>query len=415
MNAARSADIAIWIDSIPTPQSFPSIPPSSPHPTDDRENARIAKTKKRRAMQDDLDQTPRPSKRLRDIDDVPQFPPSPTKSGSSAAASEISEVESHQSGRLSPVKQLQLLEDFEDQPVVFCNFDDEDAGDEPEDVTAMRMAIQQFADGIGILGYDDVDTVLSALSPIDRMRFEYPWANNAEQRNALGSMPSTAQVMEIVETARKYDRGSGVSEDEWNSEVQHPLLKLARNTSKQRRTLDIHNVKTARIEPAYLARTSLPGRVVDYVVALAPNPAIDQAWRSLGLLPGTAVKSWNHTSRARRNPIAINIETKGPMKSWTDGKPQIAIWTDAWMKRLALIRGNNNSGQWPAVPLLIAQGHDWHLLIVSKTEQKMTIWEQTDMGSTRSCFDAMKLVAALHWLMDWAERVWRPWLLSLPG
>lgn len=102
------------------------------------------------------------------------------------------------------------------------------------------------------------------------------------------------------------------------------------------------------------------------------------------------------------------------MKSWTDGKPQIAIWTDAWLKRLALIRGAT-SGLWPALPLLIAQGHDWHLLIVSKNDQKMTIWEQVDIGSTRSCFDAMKVVAVLHLLMDWAVGVWRPWLLSLAG
>lgn len=154
--------------------------------------------------------------------------------------------------------------------------------------------------------------------------------------------------------------------------------------------------------------------MVDYVIALTPDPAIKQAWRSLRLLPGAPIKSWNHTTRARHNPIAINIETKGPMKSWTDGKPQIAIWTDAWMKRLALIRENSN-GQWPALPLLIAQGHDWHLLIVSKTDRRMTIWEQVDIGSTRSCFDAMKVITVLHWLMDWAEKVWRPWLLSLPG
>lgn len=154
--------------------------------------------------------------------------------------------------------------------------------------------------------------------------------------------------------------------------------------------------------------------MVDYVIALTPDPAIKQAWRSLRLLPGASIKSWNHTTRARHNPIAINIETKGPMKSWTDGKPQIAIWTDAWMKRLALIRENSNR-QWPALPLLIAQGHDWHLLIVSKTDRRMTIWEQVDIGSTRSCFDAMKVITVLHWLMDWAEKVWRPWLLSLPG
>jgi hypothetical protein len=106
----------------------------------------------------------------------------------------------------------------------------------------MRKATQQFADGIGILGYDNMNAVVSALLLIDRMRFQYSWANDLEQRCVLSSMPSTAQILDIVETARKYDHGSGVSEDEWNSEVQHPLLKLARNTSKHRQTLDIHNV-----------------------------------------------------------------------------------------------------------------------------------------------------------------------------
>lgn len=172
--------------------------------------------------------------------------------------------------------------------------------------------------------------------------------------------------------------------------------------------------KTARIEPVSLARSALPGRVVDYVVALKPDSVIDQAWHRLRPLPGVSIKSWNHTTRARHNPIAIHVETKGPMKSWTDGKPQIAIWTDAWLKRLALIRGTI-SGRWPAFPLLIAQGHDWHLLIVSKNDQKMTVWEEIAIGSTRSCFDAMKTISVLHWLMDWAEIVWRPWFLSLLG
>ncbi|PSN58847.1 hypothetical protein BS50DRAFT_595117 [Corynespora cassiicola Philippines] len=411
MHSRTHLDVEIWIDSIDTTPSCSPAPLVAPCATDDKENS--WSKAKRRTMEEDFDQTPRPSKRTRELDSVPHLPPSPTKSSSSAAISEASEVESHQSGRLSPVKQLQLLEDLEDQPVVFCNFDDGEEGEEPEDVTTMRSATQRFADGIGILGYDDVAAIVSSLPPMDKIRFRYSWANDVERRSALGSMPSIAQLLDIVETARKYDHGSGVSEDEWNSEVQHSLLKLARSTSKHRQTLDIHNVKTARIEPASLARSAFPGRVVDYVVALNPNTATKQAWRSLRLLPGASIKSWNHTTRARHNPIAINIETKGPMKSWTDGKPQIAIWTDAWLKRLALISGGI-SGQWPAIPLLIAQGHDWHLLIVSKDGQKMTIREQIDAGSTRSCFDAMKTIAILHWLMDWAEMVWRPWLLSLP-
>ena len=258
MNTTSISQIAVWIDSVSASQTgydahfyaalserqliaFRPPSPSIAPWTAGKEIPQPAK--KRRTMQVDSDQTPRPSKRLRDLDNVPGFPPSPTKSASSATASEASEIESHQSGRLSPVKQLQLLEDFEEQPVVFCNFDDEEReGEEPEDVTVMRRATQRFADGIGILGYADINAVVSALPPIDKMRFKYPWVNDLEQRCTLGFMPSTVQILDIVETARKYDRGSGVSEDEWNSEVQHPLLKLARNTSKHRQTLDIHNV-----------------------------------------------------------------------------------------------------------------------------------------------------------------------------
>jgi len=140
------------------------------------------------------------------------------------------------------VKQIQLLEDFEEHPVVFCNFDDDTDEAEPEDVTSMRRAVQRFADGIGILGYHNMDAVVSSLPRMDRMRFQYSWANDPEQRCIFGSMPSTAQVQSIVEMARGYDRGSGVSEDEWNSEVQHPLLKLACSSCKYSKNLVIFNV-----------------------------------------------------------------------------------------------------------------------------------------------------------------------------
>jgi hypothetical protein len=152
--------------------------------------------------------------------------------------------------------------------------------------------------------------------------------------------------------------------------------------------------------------------VIDYVVTLKPDAAIDQTWHRLQLLSGMSVKSWNHTTRARRNPIAIHVETKGPMKSWTDGKPQIAIWADAWLKRLALIRGGTTT-RWPAFPLIIAQGHEWHLLIVSKNDQRMVVREQIAFGSSRSAFDGLKVIVVIHWLTDWAETVWRPFFMSL--
>jgi hypothetical protein len=63
-------------------------------------------------------------------------------------------------------------------------------GEELEDVTAMRRGTQQFMDGIGILGYDNVDAVASELDRIDRIRFQYPWASDPAQRCMFGSMPS---------------------------------------------------------------------------------------------------------------------------------------------------------------------------------------------------------------------------------
>jgi hypothetical protein len=87
-----------------------------------------------------------------------------------------------------------------------------------------------------------MDTVISALPPMDRTRFQYSWANDIDQRRLFGTMPSIAQVLNIVEMARQYDHGSGFSEDEWNSEVHHPLLKLACNTSEHSETLAIFNV-----------------------------------------------------------------------------------------------------------------------------------------------------------------------------
>jgi len=121
-------------------------------------------------MQADQDQTPRPPKRLRILNDAPQCPPSPTRSATSEA---VSEAESHQSRRLSPVKRIQLLEDSEQYPVVFCNFDDNTDGAEPEDVMLMRNAVQRCADGVGILGYSNMDAIIIALPPMDKIQFQH--------------------------------------------------------------------------------------------------------------------------------------------------------------------------------------------------------------------------------------------------
>jgi hypothetical protein len=159
---------------------------------------------------------------------------------SSNASSETSDLDSHKSGRLNPAKQIELLEDFE-YPIVFYNFD-HGSDPEPKDVTIIRQAIQRFADGVGVLAYKDVLEVSLELPEMDRLRFQYPWANDPETRATLGSMPAMSELQRIVETARQCDQGSGKCEDEWNSDVQYALLKLAHNTSKHAKTLTILHV-----------------------------------------------------------------------------------------------------------------------------------------------------------------------------
>ena len=146
-----------------------------------------------------------------------------------------------------------------------------------------------------------------------------------------------------------------------------------------------------------------------------------EAFLELQPLEPADAKSWNHTTatNVRRTPIAVNIETKAPDKSWTDGKPQLAIWTSAFFKRLQKLAGDEAAANLsiPAMPLVIAQGHDWHLLIashqLSPRNGRTVIWQKIDIGNTRNCFDTYKTIAVLHLVMQWAETTWRPWFHSL--
>lgn len=164
--------------------------------------------------------------------------------------------------------------------------------------------------------------------------------------------------------------------------------------------------------------------MVDYAIVLRPNQLTRKAWETLQPVGNAGIKSWNHTTNndIRSTPIASNIETKAPNKSWTDGKAQIAIWTSALFKRLALLQQPGQGRlEIPAMPLLIAQGHDWHFFVVSQQldpvlkKRTTTIWQKIDIGNTRNCFDAYKLIAVLHLVMEWAFKVWRPWFHDLIG
>ncbi|KAL8835788.1 MAG: hypothetical protein Q9170_003182 [Blastenia crenularia] len=373
----------------------------------------------------DAETTPRPNKRrlVHNVVDPPeQFP-----STSSSRSDVSSELESHRSGRLSPTKQLAALEDRKD-PIVFYDFATTKAR-VPDDVQRLRVDVQSLSDGVGILGYTDRE--LASLTEAngnleigDRHRLSYPWVNNLEKRRKIGRTLSLSEVQGLTAAAISCEEGRS-HEGTWNEEVHLVAIRAALASSARSEYLKAASAKTASIDPPSLASEALPKRVVDYAIVLVPDEIISRAWKKLQPLQGAGIKSWNHTTTndLRTTPIASSIETKAPNKSWTDGKAQLAIWTAALHKRLFMLRKPGRGHlQIPAMPLLIAQGHDWHLLIVSREPQSCDeaccgtiIWQKIDIGSTRNCFDAYKLLAVLHKVADWAYTTWRPWFRELVG
>ena len=73
----------------------------------------------------DKKETPRTSKRRCDFNSVPIFS-APTFLAKSNSITILSlGLESHYNRHLSLIKQLQVLKDFNEQPIVFYNFDDD--------------------------------------------------------------------------------------------------------------------------------------------------------------------------------------------------------------------------------------------------------------------------------------------------
>ena len=105
----------------------------------------------------DPEKTPRPAKK-RNIGMVEgefvasSVGPHEVFDAQSQSSATNSELESHHSGRMSPSKQMDQLEDLE-HPIIIHDFGAEDANI-LEDVDKMRAEVQLLADGIGILGFN---------------------------------------------------------------------------------------------------------------------------------------------------------------------------------------------------------------------------------------------------------------------
>jgi len=104
-------------------------------------------------MDDSADQTPRASKKRNRGGNIALTPSVASESSLSLRSSEsgaTGHIESHKSGRMSPTKQMMVLEDLK-EPVLYYDFCDPSA-QMREDAEGIRATVQRIADGIGILG-----------------------------------------------------------------------------------------------------------------------------------------------------------------------------------------------------------------------------------------------------------------------
>jgi hypothetical protein len=261
-DARDASDISRWLDAV-VPHTTTFLPANNVDAHSDYHNHIYTHgATKKRPRSEDIDSgigvspndsaepttpTPRPPKRQRNADE-PYFstPASPSRTSRYTPSNSSHSLSSIASRNSSPVKQLQTLADDVECPVTFRDFDNVQALDTEEDgkVSHIQRILRRFADGIGILEYETDAAFQAAIADIpisDQERMLYPWARRTNSPE-MGVMPPITDLSAIKHSAWELNTGGGGSEDEWNTEVHYPLLKLALCTSVYSKSLCLHSV-----------------------------------------------------------------------------------------------------------------------------------------------------------------------------
>ena len=114
----------------------------------------------------------------------------------------------------------------------------------------------------------------------------------------------------------------------------------------------------------------MQSKMVDYVIYLQSNPLIEHI---RGVVQELPEHSWslNQTMYGPLHfqPIAINIDTKGPFQDDT-ADVHNAIWSGAGLHRLRqlLQRNGRQKERIPTMPVLSFHGHDLYLSGIEETD-----------------------------------------------
>ncbi|RSL47183.1 hypothetical protein CEP51_015813 [Fusarium floridanum] len=185
---------------------------------------------------------------------------------------------------------------------------------------------------------------------------------------------------------------------------------------------------------------SLPDKLVDFALTVSiPDPLYRAVLRE-----DPIVQSVNQTTYGPVcfKPIGVGIETK--VKTGTDDRQQLTLWTAAWFQRQSLLSSqarprqiarqqslgpqstpqtapgeldqlsdSDASLQYPTVvPLLSIRGHDWSILFMEDHQNQdgyaYTLYEGPIIGDTKTPLGCYKIIHALLRLCEWPNDDFQP-------
>lgn len=159
--------------------------------------------------------------------------------------------------------------------------------------------------------------------------------------------------------------------------------------------------------------------MIDLVVALdLPSSIVDIVRTSHS--PGRTT-SFNQTEYLplRYRPLSISVETKLPGDDSDKGQTQLGVWVRAQytkleqLLRLATTFGSSEADAktipLPVFPLLLVQGHEWNLMVAFREGDTTVLLSKILFGTTASYEGIYRIVAVVHFLLQWAKTSLSPW------
>ncbi|OAA41833.1 hypothetical protein ISF_09761 [Cordyceps fumosorosea ARSEF 2679] len=308
------------------------------------------------------------------------------------------------------------------------------AGSRPLALQTLLEHIETFAIDQGIVARDMEEELTKAAASDARFK----WALRAgaphvsDDEGLAGRTPSPGAVRKVMKAARECDEKHH-PEANWNLEVHQRILDMAFRPAEEGETetsnlIDFMGCSTASIIGYY--GTPTLSKKVDFCVYIEPKQDTSATFEAGATYARMAmpqeIVNFTEFAPLYDRFIALSIETKKPSENFEAAQLQLGVWGMAhweFLRRLAelhaKVTGNKagtpvttgTAGKIPEfLPGIIAQGHNWSLVITTMEGDRTVLWHKVAIGSTEQPRGIYQLVRSLQYLEKWAKEVHWPWL-----